>query len=192
MQPADPMGIPGGHLEESQLPEHLPPQMALAPEQRPYDHPHVIRPEEEDDDGDNEEKRHRRNMASHSLSPEHLGVAGYIKDVAGFVKDAYQTARDRTAAKQRARRASQDASQERQHLSQSSDVSSRPVAPPSSSSSSSPPRSSSPLAEAVTGLFPGLDPHAQACSHADELRHDLMRPHGRRDEVADPAHRRFP
>ncbi|KAI7878494.1 hypothetical protein K492DRAFT_170762, partial [Lichtheimia hyalospora FSU 10163] len=92
------MAIPDNDQSNDDImPEHLPVEMALAPEQKPYDHTHTI-PRE---DLMTQEEKDRRKLASHSLSPEQLGVVGYVKDVAGFVKDAVKEARDKRAVQRR-------------------------------------------------------------------------------------------
>lgn len=161
--------------------QHIPSHMAMVPEQRPLERTRVIRPQDIGDDAPRES-----HLTQHSLSPEHLGVAGYVKDVAGFIKDAVQEVRDsgRRKRQERRRRASESVSPPP-----------RPAVEQRSSSSPSPQeeqheaevqqprrtqRASSPLAEAVINLFPGLDPNAQtSCPHADELRNELMRTHSR-------------
>ncbi|KAI9492646.1 hypothetical protein BDB00DRAFT_827514 [Zychaea mexicana] len=179
MQPAEPMGVPLNKNQNNnqEIPEHIPAQMALAPEQRPYEQTHTIRRQDFEDDG-----THRNSLAKHSLSPEQLGVVGYVKDVAGFVKDAVQERRvNKKANKASASLSSSPPpSEERRGRVNGSRSNSSNQAPASPAISSSPEgRESTPLAEAVTSLFPGLDPSAAGCSHADELRHDLMRTHSR-------------
>lgn len=186
MQPGSPMAIPDNdQANDDIMPEHLPVQMALAPEQRPYDHTHTI-PRE---DLMTQEEKDRRKLASHSLSPEQLGVVGYVKDVAGFVKDAVKEARDKRAVQQRRRSSEPAAAVAPASPSQrsSTEAPPSPAATPSQQQQQQQ-QSPSALAEAVTGLFPGLDPHAHGCSHADELRHELMQSNSR-ESSHDPSNR---
>ncbi|KAI8144124.1 hypothetical protein BJV82DRAFT_608380 [Fennellomyces sp. T-0311] len=167
MQPAEPMAMPDNNNNNQEIPVHIPPQMVLAPEQRPYEQTHIIRREDFEDDEVN-----RSNLSRHSLSPEQLGVVGYVKDVAGFVKDAVQTSRaNKKASKESSTMSSSPPPERRSRTIESSSSS-------SSTLSASPPperRTPTPLAEAVTNLFPQVDPTGSGCTHADELRHDLMR-----------------
>ncbi|CDS08899.1 hypothetical protein LRAMOSA10260 [Lichtheimia ramosa] len=183
MQPGSPMAIPDNdQANDDIMPEHLPVQMALAPEQRPYDHTHTISRE----DLMTQEEKDRRKLASHSLSPEQLGVVGYVKDVAGFVKDAVKEARDKRAVQ---RRRSSEPAATAASPSQRSSTEVPPPASPSQQQQQHRTSSPSALAEAVTGLFPGLDPHAAGCSHADELRHELMQSNSRESSHDTTANR---
>ncbi|KAF7725101.1 hypothetical protein EC973_000427 [Apophysomyces ossiformis] len=163
MQPAEPMAkIDHEESDDDPMfPEHIPVDMALAPQQHPFGQTHKIRPQHIEED--------QRHVSRHSLSPEKLGVVGYVKDVAGFVKDAVYEARDRTSTK---RRSSQE-EKERQER-----ASSAPL-PEQQSKPAEPERARSPLVEAVTGLFPGIgDPHAAVkCTHTEELRNDMVQFH---------------
>lgn len=167
MQPAEPMGSPPSTQD---IPDHIPVDAALAPEQRPFEHTRKLRRE----DLAKEETGSR--LAKHSLSPEQLGVVGYVKDVAGFVKDAVHEARER---KNHQRQLSdEEAEQQRQkhHPAGATPIprATQNQADDRMSSQSPSSASKSPLAEAVTGLFPGLDPHGSpSCTHADELRSEL-------------------
>ena len=166
MQPAEPMGVPNKNLNNNQeIPEHIPPQMALAPEQRPYEQPHTIRREDFEEESD----VNRANLAKHSLSPEQLGVVGYVKDVAGFVKDAVKEGRAHRKASKGSSTMSSSPPDEHPRGKRIEDSGTLSASPPPER------RSPTPLAEAVTSLFPGIDPAGSGCTHADELRHNLMR-----------------
>lgn len=134
------------------LPKHMPIDMAYAPEQKPYDRARVIHVEEEEN-----------KLARHSLSPEKLGLVGYVKDVAGFVKDAVQ---------ERRRHRSNSVSSVEQP--QETPVEEQPKPRHQSLES----HHNSAFSEAVTGLFPGVntigDVNASGCTHADELRNQMM------------------
>lgn len=176
MQPAEPMGrSPDDDIQDTTIPEHLPVQMALAPEQKPYSHTHVIRRQ----DMQSEQDRHAHNLSKHSLSPEQLGVVGYVKDVAGFVKDAVQEAKDkrcRSIAQTSEQHEADITTQQQQQQQQPAAIHSIQQANETLGTSPPSDRSRSPLAEVVTGLFPGLDPNAHGCTHADEIRHQLPHP----------------
>lgn len=165
------------------LPKHMSVDMAIAPDQKPYEHTHVIHTQR------GEEQQNK--LAQHSLSPEKLGVVGYVKDVAGFVKDVVEDRRQKRATARRRRSVGSitDSSREseeeqtterrrssaehhqtiqqlqQQHQQQQQQQQEAP---------SSPTR----LADAVTGLFPGVgnsNHDAPAgCTHADELRNQMM------------------
>ncbi|KAI9243723.1 hypothetical protein BDA99DRAFT_529878 [Phascolomyces articulosus] len=176
MQPAEPMAVPkhrNNFSNNQEIPEHLPAQTALAPEQQPYENTRTVRQQ------DFEHESH--NIANHSLSPSELGVVGYVRDVACFVKDAVKERRMHRKENHNNNSAPMSTSpppmDHRGRITEST-----PKSPTPSNLSSSPgeqAREPTPLAEAVTNLFPGLDPHAVGCTHADELRHDLMRTHSR-------------
>ncbi|EPB85522.1 hypothetical protein PS15m_001893 [Mucor circinelloides] len=160
--------------QQNELPKHMPVDMALAPDQKPYEHTHVIHTAKPTSD--------ENKLAQHSLSPEKLGVVGYVKDVAGFVKDVVQERRSarrnsassitsasdkplieqETAAageeKQRRRSSAEHVLQEQRKEQQQQQHPSR-------------------LADAVTGLFPGVgnsSENAAGCTHADDLRNQMM------------------
>lgn len=169
MQPAEPMARSPNDNSQDNIPEHLPVPMALAPEQKPYSHTHVIR--RKDVAANVEDKQHAHNLSKHSLSPEHLGVVGYVKDVAGFVKDAVQEAKDK---RRRSSQSSEQQAETNSHAPQTQPAAIQSIQQANEILGTSPSdRSRSPLAEAVTGLFPGLDPNAHSCTHADEIRHQL-------------------
>ncbi|GAN09844.1 hypothetical protein MAM1_0297c09377 [Mucor ambiguus] len=162
--------------QRNELPKHMPVDMALAPDQKPYEHTHVIHTSK----STSEENK----LAQHSLSPEKLGVVGYVKDVAGFVKDVVHERRSarrssassitsasekplieqETAAgtgeeKQRRRSSAEHVLQQQQKEQQ------QQRQPPTG------------LAGAVTGLFPGVgtsNENAAGCTHADDLRSQMM------------------
>ncbi|KAF1798575.1 hypothetical protein V8B55DRAFT_1524444 [Mucor lusitanicus] len=162
--------------QRNELPKHMPVDMALAPDQKPYEHTHVIHTSKPA----SEENR----LAQHSLSPEKLGVVGYVKDVAGFVKDVVHERRSarrssassvtsasdkplieqETAAgtgeeKQRRRSSAEHVLQQQQKEQQQQQQ--HPTG----------------LAGAVTGLFPGVgnsNENAAGCTHADDLRNQMM------------------
>ncbi|KAI8374589.1 uncharacterized protein BYT42DRAFT_576883 [Radiomyces spectabilis] len=145
------------------LPAHIPVDMAIAPDQQPY-HTHVIHsptcePPEEDSSP---------RLAQHTLSPEKLGVTGYVKDVVGFVKDAVYDARDQKHRKS----GQQGQASEQPHFIPAGAAEPAVLAPAQA------PRESSPLVDTVIGLFPHLgDDKAAACTHAEQLRNDMMQTH---------------
>ncbi|KAL9544207.1 hypothetical protein PS6_008879 [Mucor atramentarius] len=150
--------------QQNELPKHMPVDMALAPDQKPYEHTHVIHTAKPTSD--------ENKLAQHS----------YVKDVAGFVKDVVQERRSarrnsassitsasdkplieqETAAageeKQRRRSSAEHVLQEQRKEQQQQQHPSR-------------------LADAVTGLFPGVgnsSENAAGCTHADDLRNQMM------------------
>ncbi|ORX60716.1 hypothetical protein DM01DRAFT_1332838 [Hesseltinella vesiculosa] len=138
--------------------------MGLAPDPDPY-----IRQQKALKSG-----QERTHMADHSLSPEKLGVVGYVKDVAGFVRDTIHDIRD-----------------QRQQKHQDKAIQDRRTSVDNEKSTSPPPQdithaqgkdipakvsktASTPLADMVTGMFPGISQSSPpGCTHADALRHDL-------------------
>ncbi|KAI8986514.1 hypothetical protein BDB01DRAFT_612315 [Pilobolus umbonatus] len=140
-----------------ELPQHIPIDMAVAPDKKPYSHTHVIHT--------NTEKKSK--LAQHSLSPEKLGVVGYVKDVAGFIKDAIEERQEKRKSVGRRNslssiQVSEDTRpEERERRRSSSEVQDRT------------------LSDAVTGLFPGVagmhDSTHVGCTHADDLRDQMMR-----------------
>ncbi|KAG2178646.1 hypothetical protein INT44_001799 [Umbelopsis vinacea] len=168
-QPADSMV--DDELIHDMIPPHIPVEMAVAPEHNPLSRHHIVKAPPTSTQG----KRHQ-----HTLSPEKLGVVGYVKDVAGFVTDYVQDSRER-------RRKSKDASSSEQR----SGIT-EPLSPSQESNKQFERRSStqetaedeaaarqpkSPLAHAVGQLFPGIHASDQdhACVHADEIRSEMMR-----------------
>ncbi|OBZ87937.1 hypothetical protein A0J61_04018 [Choanephora cucurbitarum] len=153
--------------QDSELPGHVPVDMALAPDRKPYNHTHVIHTPHVQSD---------HKVAQHSLSPEKLGLVGYVKDVAGFVKDVMHEQREK---KQLARRSSTTSieEQQQQERRRSSDVStsmSMDAVQPTAIASSAP-TSPTPLAGAVSALFPGVsETNVVNCTHADDLRNQMM------------------
>ncbi|KAG2208107.1 hypothetical protein INT47_010469 [Mucor saturninus] len=148
--------------DKSNLPKHMPIDMAYAPEQNPYGRTRVIHTPPNGD-----EEQHK--LAQHSLSPEKLGLVGYVKDVAGFVKDAVQ---------ERRRSNSVSSIEDKQESPKSTEEKPRrrslqPPQPPQQQHSA--------FSDAVTGLFPGVhtigDVNASGCTHADELRNQMMHVH---------------
>ncbi|KAI8358560.1 hypothetical protein BD560DRAFT_335081 [Blakeslea trispora] len=153
--------------QDSELPGHMPVDMALAPNQKPYNHTHVVHTP-------HVQKDHK--ASQHSLSPEKLGLVGYVKDVAGFVKDVVYEQREK---KQLARRSSSTSieEQQQQERRRSSAVSTNmpmdAVQPTAMASSA--PASPTPLAGAVSALFPGVsEANTVSCTHADDLRNQMM------------------
>ena len=144
------------------LPKHMPVDMALAPEQKPYARTHVVHT------GNKPPSTEQNKLAQHILSPEKLGLVGYVKDVAGFVKDVVQERR------------SSASSVTEQHKTITQDVVPEGEKPRRRSSAEhrEAKQQGTPFAEAVTGLFPGVnsigDANAAGCTHADELRSQMM------------------
>ncbi|KAG0169953.1 hypothetical protein DFQ28_007092 [Apophysomyces sp. BC1034] len=159
MQPAEPMAKIDQEGDDSPaFPDRITMDMALAPQQHPFGQTHKIRPHNIEED--------QHHVSQHSLSPEKLGVVGYVRDVAGFVKDVVHEARDR---KSKIRRSSQDEEE--------TPVRAASAPPPEQTSKPiETERARSPLVEAVTSLFPGVgDPNAAVkCTHTEELRNDMM------------------
>lgn len=149
---------------ESELPKHMPVDMAIAPDQKPYNHTYIIHTPKDE--------QQQNKLAQHSLSPEKLGVVGYVKDVAGFVKDVVNDRREKRQHKQ------QEQQQIERRNSDSSVHSANAIednnAPRRNSTNSNP--HNTPFIDAVTGLFPGVNTAATAggCTHADELRNQMM------------------
>lgn len=146
--------------DKNNLPKHMPIDMAYAPEQNPYERKRVIHTHQ------NEDEEHK--LAQHSLSPEKLGLVGYVKDVAGFVKDAVQERRrSNSVSSIEDKQESPKASEEKPR---------RRSLQPSPSQQSQ--QQHSAFSDAVTGLFPGVntigDVNASGCTHADELRNQMM------------------
>lgn len=140
------------------IPQHIPVQTAIAPEKKPYQQTHVIHtphPQEE------QENR----TGQHSLSPEKLGVVGYVKDVAGFVKDVvHERQEKKNKEKRRSSLAHEEQEQQHEHEQQHEQEQYKEIKQRQE-------RQQSPLAEVVTGLFP-ID---HGCIHADELRQQMMK-----------------
>jgi hypothetical protein len=141
---------------ENEIPKHMPVDMAIAPDQKPYKHTYVIR---------TNTPQEPNKLAQHSLSPEKLGVVGYVRDVAGFVKDVVSDRREKKHQQQIERRNS------------TSSVNSVPEEPAKleqqqQQQSQQQPRRNS-FADVVTGLFPGVST-TTGCTHADELRSQMM------------------
>lgn len=136
------------------LPKHVPIDMAYAPEQKPYDRTRVIHTNHEEEEN---------KLSQHSLSPEKLGLVGYVKDVAGFVKDAvHERRRHRSNSV-----SSIEDKQEAPKVEEKPRRRSLEVTTPHSA-----------FSDAVTGLFPGVntigDVNAAGCTHADDLRNQMM------------------
>lgn len=159
---------------QDQLPKHLPVDMAIAPDQKPYQHTHVIHT------SGTSPQSNENKLAQHSLSPEKLGVVGYVKDVAGFVKDAVQERRDKKALARRSSASSASSIEKQQQQDAAAAVVDEKERRKSSAEHHLPATKapSSPFAEAITGLFPGVssigDVNAAGCTHADELRNQMM------------------
>jgi hypothetical protein len=169
-QPADSMV--DEEMVNDMIPPHIPVDMAVAPEHNALSQHHIVKAPPTSAQG----RRHQ-----HTLSPEKLGVVGYVKDVAGFVSDYVQDSRER-------RRQSKDASASEQQRSIT-----EPTSPSQETDKSLERRLSnqegleeeaevaqkprSPLAHAIGQLFPGLHPSEQdhPCVHADEIRSEIMR-----------------
>ena len=182
MQPAEPMAVPRKQRNTNnnqEIPEHLPAQMALAPEQRPYEDSLSV------DQKDFEQSSHHISNHNHSLSPEQLGIVGYVKDVACFVKDTVQERRMNKKTTDNKSPSStlptSPSTEQHYHRNRGSVEGSSGANNDARSLSSSPGerREPTPLAEAVTNLFPAIDPNRASCTHGDELRHDLMQTHSR-------------
>jgi len=168
-QPADSMVDEG--MVNDMVPSHIPIDMAIAPEHDTLSRHHIVKAPPTS----TQNKRHQ-----HTLSPEKLGVVGYVKDVAGFVSDYMQDSRER-------RRQSKDASAaEQQQRSITDSTSPSPESDKNVERRSSTQETSeeevvqkpkSPLAHAVGQLFPGLHPSEQdhPCVHVDEIRSEMMR-----------------
>ncbi|KAI9478850.1 MAG: hypothetical protein EXX96DRAFT_483352 [Benjaminiella poitrasii] len=147
-------------MDNNELPKHMPVDMAFAPDQKPYDHARAIHATKRSTD--------ENRLAQHSLSPEKLGVVGYVKDVAGFVKDVVHERREKKSLARRNSTSSTGSVERRRR--------------PRRSSSSvaedrirqQQPQQHSLLADAVTGLFPGISHNDVGCTHAEELRHQMM------------------
>ncbi len=154
---------------KEQLPKHLPVDMAIAPDRKPYEHTHVIHTKST--------QNNSNKLAQHSLSPEKLGVVGYVKDVAGFVKDVVHDRQEKRAIARRSSASSIENNNSKSDLVV-------PIAEVADdrerrrSSAEHHLKQSTPFADAVTGLFPGVntigDVNAAGCTHADDLRNQMM------------------
>ncbi|KAG2229675.1 hypothetical protein INT48_007774 [Thamnidium elegans] len=133
--------------------------MAVAPENKPYERKHVIRT--------SSPQHHENKLAQHSLSPEKLGVVGYVKDVAGFVKDVVEERRHRRSSASSIENNKEEEEEEEKI---------RQEKPRRRSSAEQ--HHPTAFSDAVTGLFPGVstigDVNASGCTHADELRSQMM------------------
>jgi hypothetical protein len=160
--------------QQNELPKHMPVDMAFAPDQKPYEHAYVIHTSKATSD--------ENRLAQHSLSPEKLGVVGYVKDVAGFVKDVVHERRETRA---RRSSASSITSASDKHLTEQETAttgkedgkqrrrSSAELVLQQQKEEKHPTR----LADALTGLFPGVgnsNENAAGCTHADDLRNQMM------------------
>ncbi|SAL95750.1 hypothetical protein [Absidia glauca] len=169
---------PSEQQKINDLPEHIPVDMAAVPNAHPYKPTNKHIPQRQPS------PTHHQH-GQHSLSPEQLGVVGYVRDVAGFVKDTVNDIRE-----DRQRRRSSDAAAA---AAQIEDEAGNKTPKQEDVVTTSPPPSahqqlaSSPLANVVTGLFPGISGSGQQqqqqslhttgspppCTHADALRQDL-------------------
>lgn len=138
----------------SDIPKHIPVDMAIAPENKPYERKHVIHT--------NSPQQQKNKLAQHSLSPEKLGVVGYVKDVAGFVKDAVEEHRHRRNSASSIENNKEEEQEKPRRRSSAEQHQQHPTA----------------FSDAITGLFPGVntigDVNASGCTHADELRSQMM------------------
>ncbi|KAI7866751.1 hypothetical protein BDF14DRAFT_1809530 [Spinellus fusiger] len=153
--------------ERSDFPSHLPVEMALAPQDNPYRQKISTR-----NPGSVKEasQKNPHGLAQHTLSPEKLGVTGYVKDVAGFVKDVIYQVWDKPEKNE---------DQEDQHTNKLLECTSDVLSPQEIPISNSPTHPKSPLVETVISLFPGVgSPHIPGCDHADMLRNDLRTHNG--------------
>ncbi|KAI8069673.1 hypothetical protein BC940DRAFT_297256 [Gongronella butleri] len=171
------------------IPKHIPVDAGLAPDQDPY------RPRKQHADDRPSERTH---MSDHSLSPEKLGVAGYVRDVAGFVRDAVHDIHDQRQQKKHDKSVTHG-DQDQLSDDRSPRNNDATVATGSTSSTAEPIPTAgatvqahanattdtadknatsphgSPLADVVTSMFPGISPsNTPGCTHADALRHDMM------------------
>lgn len=157
---------------QSEIPDHLPVEMAVAPDTRPYEHTHLHR-------AHHQQEEQTSKLAQHSLSPEKLGVVGYVKDVAGFVKDAVQERREH----RRLRRSSASSTEETERIENnprrksSAEHITISAATTGSTKTQIATNERTPFAEAVTGLFPGVGENGPGCTHADELRSQMKHIH---------------
>nr|XP_051381804.1 uncharacterized protein BX663DRAFT_512519 [Cokeromyces recurvatus]KAI7901819.1 hypothetical protein BX663DRAFT_512519 [Cokeromyces recurvatus] len=161
------------YQQDELLPNHMPVDMAFVPDLKPYEHTHVIHTNHEQSVDENK-------LAKHSLSPEKLGVVGYIKDVAGFVKDVVHERRERKTTIARRNSTSSISSTTERRSSSPFNEEDKERVQRRRSSSVEQQTPSSPLADAVTSLFPGVvqtnttTTHTTGCTHAEELRNQMM------------------
>jgi hypothetical protein len=167
------------HEARNELPKHMPVEMAVAPDRKPYEHTHIIHTSSS---GQNDHNK----LAQHSLSPEKLGVVGYVKDVAGFVKDVVDDRREKKAlvASRRRNSSSASSSESNARTTSSNQTIDVPVAdiPDEKQrrrSSAEHHHHNTAFADAVTSLFPGVSSIGDVnehggCTHADELRSQMM------------------
>ncbi|GAA5797848.1 hypothetical protein HPULCUR_003244 [Helicostylum pulchrum] len=151
-------------MNSSDIPKHIPVDIAVAPENKPYERKHVIHT--------SSPQQQENKLAQHSLSPEKLGVVGYVKDVAGFIKDVVKERRHRRNSASSIENNKEEQEKPRRR---SSAEQHHPTA----------------FSDAVTGLFPGVntigDVNASGCTHADELRSQMM--HINNDQQQHDTHR---
>ncbi|KAI8339581.1 hypothetical protein BC941DRAFT_420890 [Chlamydoabsidia padenii] len=157
-----------GSLNNNDLPQHIPVDMGLAPNAQPY------KPHSPSIQTQQQQQPSHHQHGQHSLSPEQLGVVGYVRDVAGFVKDTVNDIREDRQRRRSVDAARQDGTSLIQQEQEEKATSSPPLAQQQ--------LASSPLANVVTGIFPGISGQPQTaqhstspppCTHADALRHDL-------------------
>ncbi|CAO3598260.1 unnamed protein product [Absidia cylindrospora] len=159
-----------------------PPRHGHCTRAHPYEHHSVYPPKQPQQP---QQQQHHQ----HILSPEQLGVVGYVKDVAGFVKDTVQDIREN---RQRRRSSSEEANRQRQVENSTEQTEATSTTTPQSVSPPPPAQqqlASSSLATIATGMFPGISGSGQQqqqqqqqqlplgtsppCTHAEALRQDL-------------------
>ncbi|KAI9301880.1 hypothetical protein BJ944DRAFT_270810 [Cunninghamella echinulata] len=158
--------------DKCELPKHIPIDMGIAPAKQPYEH-HTLHTNDQQQQQQENELSH---LSRHSLSPEKLGVVGYVKDVAGFVKDAVHDVKQQRQTKKSIHEKEKE---DYQHHPQDQEQQHPPTSP-QPIPDNHPTQHSTPLADAVTSLFPGIGNspnHASTsppCTHAEALRENMM------------------
>ncbi|KAL0078170.1 hypothetical protein J3Q64DRAFT_1757219 [Phycomyces blakesleeanus] len=187
MQLGEPMASPR-QSNTDDLPDHIPIDAAMVPQTDPYKQSHRIKSPTAAAVLEQNAHSSSHDLSQHSLSPEKLGVTGYVRDVAGFVKDAAYQVIDHVehSKKTPIHGSEKPLSPSTGAIEHDNNYSSQNIPIPDShkkdhqhTTSLSPlhtqPRS--PLADAVTGLFPGIDEHGHGCQHADTLRREMRTQH---------------
>ncbi|CAO3613219.1 unnamed protein product [Cunninghamella blakesleeana] len=166
--------------DKCELPKHIPIDMGVAPMKQPYEQQHTLHIGQESNES---------HLAQHSLSPEKLGVVGYVRDVAGFVKDAVHDVKQKHHSKNHQEQITNtnntnnntnnnnnDNNNDNNDHQQENNLSTTTSIAPQSIPNQ---HQSTPLADVVTSLFPNIgnspkDNASPPCTHAESLRENMM------------------
>ncbi|CAO3642769.1 unnamed protein product [Cunninghamella echinulata] len=163
--------------DKYELPKHIPIDMGIAPTKQPYEH-HTLHTS--DQQQQQQQENELSHLSRHSLSPEKLGVVGYVKDVAGFVKDAVHDVKQQRQTKKSIHEKEKEDNHQRHLQEQEQQQPQHPPTSPQPIPNNHPTQHSTPLADAVTSLFPGIgnSPNhtstSPPCTHAEALRENMM------------------